>query len=74
MDRICREKEVLATVGVSRTTLWRWEQYGIFPRRLKIGLSIIGWRESDVQGWMSSRLQVSRTENSKGELQDPQGQ
>ncbi len=64
-NRICREKEVLGTLGISRSTLWRWEYNGTFPRRRRIGPGIIGWLESEVQEWINSRLPVTTPENRK---------
>lgn len=54
-DRILRIKEVIEMVGVSRTTLWRMECRGEFPRRVPLSSRSIGWRYQDVDSWIKSR-------------------
>ena len=45
-DRFIREREVCHIVGVSRSTIWRWEKSGHFPSR-----SIAVWKYSEVIDW-----------------------
>jgi predicted DNA-binding transcriptional regulator AlpA len=54
-DRIIRCKEVLKITGVTRTTIWRWEEQGKFPARINLGVGSVGWRLSEVEAWISSR-------------------
>jgi len=54
-DRILRMKEVRKLTGVSRSTIWRLEKSGQFPRRVALGLSSIGWLKSDVLDWLNQR-------------------
>jgi predicted DNA-binding transcriptional regulator AlpA len=54
-DRILRMKEVQKLTGVSRSTIWRLEKSGQFPRRVVLGLSSIGWLKSDVLDWINQR-------------------
>ena len=53
--RMLRQPEVLARIGVSWMTLRRWEDAGIFPRRIKLGPNSVAWRESDIDAWCVSR-------------------
>lgn len=55
VDRIIRAKEVQDLTGLSRTTLWRFENKGEFPRRVSLGASNVGWKLSEVQRWISER-------------------
>lgn len=48
-------KEVTAMTGASRSTIWRWEQSGLFPRRIQIGPHKVGWIEGEVTSWLKSR-------------------
>jgi prophage regulatory protein len=43
--------------GYSRSSLWRLEKEGEFPRRVKLtpGGRRIGWKESEIQDWIESR-------------------
>jgi predicted DNA-binding transcriptional regulator AlpA len=54
-DRFMRLTEVIDVIGLSRTTIWRMEKAGAFPRRFKLGTSSIAWREKDIIAWMDSR-------------------
>jgi len=52
---VLRASETMKLVGLSRTTLWRMERRGDFPKRLRLGPSTVGWLESEVQDWIASR-------------------
>lgn len=51
---IC-QRDLCRFIGVSRSTLFRWEKDGSFPRRLRIGQRRIAWRLTDVEDWLKSR-------------------
>ena len=52
---ILREKEVIKLVGLSRTSIWRKEQAGLFPTRVRLGGGrAIGWLRSDLEVWLQS--------------------
>jgi predicted DNA-binding transcriptional regulator AlpA len=55
VDRIIRAKEVQELTGLSRTTLWRFENKGEFPRRVSLGANTVGWKLSEVQNWIQER-------------------
>lgn len=59
--RILRTDEVAERLGVSRTTLWRWEREGDFPDRIKLGPNSVGWRESDLEDWLEQRADARPT-------------
>ncbi|MCK2116545.1 AlpA family phage regulatory protein [Pseudomonas juntendi] len=40
-------------VGLSRTTIYRLEQQGQFPKRVKLGSNSVAWRMSEVLSWMA---------------------
>jgi prophage regulatory protein len=54
-DRIIRERECLQLTGLSRTTRWRLERHGQFPRRRHISPNGVGWLLSEIEAWQSSR-------------------
>ncbi len=58
-DRIIRLSDVIEMVSVSRSHIDRLERKGSFPRRLKLGLRRVGWRESEVMAWISERARRS---------------
>jgi prophage regulatory protein len=52
-SRILRLKSVLNRTGLSRSTLYRKIERGTFPMQVRISDRCIGWRESDVERWLS---------------------
>ena len=54
-DRALRNKELLRITGTSRSTVWRLEQEGMFPKRFKIGKRGVAWSENEVMEWLSTR-------------------
>lgn len=54
-DRIIRIADVQVLVGVGRSTVYRWEAEGAFPRRRQVGPGVVGWLESEVLEWLASR-------------------
>lgn len=48
-------KQVEPRVGISRTTAWRLQKTGDFPKPYVISLGRVGYRESEVEAWKSSR-------------------
>ena len=53
--RALSHKAVLERVPVSRTTLWRMERAGQFPKRIQISPNRVAWLESDVDAWLEGR-------------------
>jgi prophage regulatory protein len=57
-DRLVRLAEILARTGLSRSSLYRLESLGLFPRRLKLGQRSVAWRETQLQAWIESRTEA----------------
>ena len=53
-DRIVREAERAKITGVCRSAWWAGENAGCLPKRRRLGPASVGWRLSDLQGWMNS--------------------
>lgn len=53
--RYIRQQDVLARIGVSWVTLWRWEKQGQFPKRRKIGPRLVAWIEAEINEWCETR-------------------
>jgi prophage regulatory protein len=57
-DKFLRRFQVKERVGqYDDATLWRWEQQGIFPRRVKIGPNAVAWIEREIDEWQVSRVE-----------------
>ncbi len=54
-DCFLREPEVKRITGLSRTTRWRLERRGEFPRRRQISRNAVAWLESEVRDWQAER-------------------
>jgi len=54
-DVILRMPDILKITGLSISTIWRFEKKGIFPKRRKIGLRAIGWKQSEIDEWLTTR-------------------
>jgi prophage regulatory protein len=67
-DRILRTKHVTEKVGFSRTTIFRKERDGEFPRRRMIGDGIVGYLESEIDDWIKSRPVVQSERDPSGRL------
>jgi prophage regulatory protein len=52
-ERIIRLRTVLDRTGLSRSTLYRKIADGTFPAQLRISIQGAGWRESDIDRWVS---------------------
>lgn len=57
VDRIVRQVEVAAMLGVSPVTLWRWRNAKEFPEPIQLDKSgrLIGWRLSVIEQWIRER-------------------
>jgi prophage regulatory protein len=53
-DRIVRVKEVLPILGVCRGTLYDFIDQGRFPRPLKLGSQLVGWRASQIREYLAN--------------------
>ncbi|WML91141.1 AlpA family phage regulatory protein [Thiothrix lacustris] len=47
-----RLKEVMIRTGLSKSTIYRLEAAGKFPKRLKIGFRAVGWDSGDVTAFI----------------------
>lgn len=55
-DEFIRYPEIRKiTGGLGRTTIWRAERAGNFPRRRLISAGTVGWLRSEVVAWAASR-------------------
>jgi len=56
MSKLLRYPAVRAkTGGLSRTTIWRLEHNGCFPRRRVVTPKIVVWDEAEIDCWIQSR-------------------
>ena len=56
--KILNAKEVASMIKLSRVTIWRLENEGKFPPRIKTSSKRIGWLEDEVTKWIEKRPRV----------------
>ena len=52
---VLRYEDLKALFKVSRSSLARWEEKDLFPKRIKIGANSVGWRADQVKQWLEQR-------------------
>jgi prophage regulatory protein len=57
---ILRLPAVKASVGLSRSTIYLRIAEGTFPRPVSLGGRAVGWLQSEIEGWMHQRIELSR--------------
>lgn len=58
--KILREPEVLEITALSRATIWRKEQDGTFPRRVRLGDNSVGWYSDEIEDWFETLPRAGR--------------
>lgn len=61
--RILRLPQVCEVTGLRKSTIYRYEADGYFPKRTRIGRRAVGWIEEEVQTWIRARAQENRGGN-----------
>lgn len=55
MAKIIRIKTVTQAIGLSRSSVYRLVNLGVFPKPFKLGISAIGWDVADIDSWIEGR-------------------
>ena len=55
MPRMLRTRQVIRATGLSRTTIWRLEKRGDFPKRRILGPNCVAWLRSEIDQWLETR-------------------
>lgn len=61
--KIIRIEELQKLTQLSRTTIWRLERSGRFPRRVRLGAHSIGWVSDEILAWLASRPRGFSSQN-----------
>ncbi|NWF37509.1 AlpA family phage regulatory protein [Mariprofundus sp. KV] len=56
---IIRWAKLREVVPLSRSQVWRLEQDGRFPRRIKLSTNAVGWDSQEIEQWLQSRKGVT---------------
>jgi prophage regulatory protein len=63
-NQVLRPKQVIEEYGLSRTTIWRKEREGTFPKRVKIGSRAVGYLRIDLEAWLQGLKDQAANRNS----------
>jgi prophage regulatory protein len=54
--KLLRFPDVRERTGLSRSTIWRLERQGAFPRHHRISANAVAWIEDDIATWIRSKV------------------
>jgi len=54
--RLIKLKDVIAITGLSRSHTYALAMQGLFPKQVKLTERSSAWIESEVQGWIDTRI------------------
>lgn len=57
---LLRLPQVKEMTGLSKSSIYQYEQEGRFPSRVGIGNRSVAWRQAEVAAWIESRKPVCR--------------
>lgn len=55
-EQILRLRAVMGVTSMSRSTIYKRIEQGLFPRPIQLGVRMIGWRESEVAKINAARI------------------
>jgi prophage regulatory protein len=56
LPRLLPFREVTQRVALSRSTIWRMERAGQFPKRRRLSVNKVAWWEPEIEEWLQNRL------------------
>jgi predicted DNA-binding transcriptional regulator AlpA len=57
-EELLLHSDLKRLVPLSRTTMWRMERRGEFPRRISISDRRVAWRRSEIEAWLKRRAAI----------------
>jgi prophage regulatory protein len=54
--KLLRFPAVRERTGLSRSTIWRLERHGDFPKHRRISANAVAWVEDEVMSWIHSKI------------------
>ena len=66
--KLLRFPAVRERTGLSRSTIWRLERRGEFPKHRRIAPNIVAWSEPEISRWIEERLGSDGLRDSEAEL------
>jgi len=60
-NRLLRPRALAEILGITVTTIWRMRQRGDLPEPIRISPGAVGWREADIEAWITARAAERRS-------------
>ena len=54
MTKLYRVGEVAEIFSVSKTTIWRWTNQGVFPKPKRLGMRVTVWDKNQIEAFIQS--------------------
>ncbi|EPT9252276.1 helix-turn-helix transcriptional regulator [Vibrio alginolyticus] len=61
--QLIKTSEVIEMTTLSKASLYRYMQAGLFPRNVSLGGGAIAWSQEEVEAWIMKRLQDRDSSN-----------
>lgn len=58
---VWREPKVNETTGLSKSTRWRMEKAGDFPKKIQLSPRAVGWRAEEIIEWCKNREEAKNS-------------
>ncbi len=58
--RIIPLQKVMEITSLGKSTIYARMSEGLFPKAVRVGKQKVGWIETEVHGWVASRVAQSR--------------
>lgn len=55
--RVLRLEEVIELTGLSRSTIYKYIEDGLFPRSVPLGGRAVAWVDQEVHDWVMARIE-----------------
>jgi prophage regulatory protein len=65
--KFIRLPEVKKITGLPKSSIYRKISENTFPRQISIGPKTVVWLESDIQEWMTEKINQAANQNNKSE-------
>ncbi|ACK44915.1 phage transcriptional regulator, AlpA [Shewanella baltica OS223] len=63
--KLIKLKDVIASTGLGRSTIYKYIENGIFPKAVSLGCRSVAWVESEIQDWILARIEERDLQNEK---------
>lgn len=61
--KLIKLKDVMASTGLGRSTIYKYIEDGTFPKSVSLGCRAVAWVESEIQEWILERIEERDLQN-----------